>query len=192
VVGKDPVEVGRADVMSFLKAQRFGPVGSNVVRFPDGASGLALSTIRRRIGSVSGFYSHRDRGTVSANPVQRGMAVRSPVTRDKRVVALVRPVRQLPRVLEVAEVNRLLAALRTKRDRAIFEAMLFAGLRRCEALGLRQSDIKWSERRLFIADGKGGHQRIVPVSDCEDDLSVRAERPSTGWPMGSADRRVCR
>ncbi len=151
--------------MSFLKAQRFGPVGSNVVRFPDGANGLALSTIRRRIGSVSGFYSHLVAlGTVAANPVQRGMAVRSPVTRDKRVVPLVRPVRQLPRVLEVAEVNALLAALRTKRDRAIFETMLLAGLRRCEALGLRHDDIKWSERRLFIADGKGGHQRILPIS----------------------------
>jgi len=37
-------------------------------------------------------------------------------------------------------------------------------LRRCEVLGLRLEDVRAGERRLFVADGKGGHQRIVPVS----------------------------
>jgi len=44
------------------------------------------------------------------------------------------------------------------------EAMVLGGLRRCEVLGLRLGDIKAGERRLFIAEGKGGRQRIVPVS----------------------------
>jgi integrase/recombinase XerD len=166
VVGKDPLSVERRDVIEFVRAQRTPRDGSNVVRFPDGSGGLALSTVRRRLTSVSGFYSHLVAlGETAANPVQRGMAVRSPVTRDKRIVPLVRPVRQLPRVLEVAQVNALLAALRTKRDRAIVEAMLLAGLRRCEALGLHFEDVRWNERRLFIADGKGGHQRVVPITE---------------------------
>jgi integrase/recombinase XerD len=41
--------------------------------------------------------------------------------------------------------------------------MLLGGLRRCEVLGLRLGDVSVGERRLFIADGKGGRQRIVPV-----------------------------
>jgi len=45
------------------------------------------------------------------------------------------------------------------------EAMLFGGLRRCEVLGLRLQDVRPGERRLFIAEGKGGHQRIVPISN---------------------------
>ena len=44
------------------------------------------------------------------------------------------------------------------------EAMLLGGLRRCEVLGLRLEDVKAGERRLFVAEGKGGRQRIVPVS----------------------------
>ncbi|MGH2651051.1 MAG: tyrosine-type recombinase/integrase [Actinomycetota bacterium] len=44
------------------------------------------------------------------------------------------------------------------------EGMLLGGLRRCEILGLRLIDINAGERRLFIAEGKGGHQRVVPVS----------------------------
>jgi len=30
---------------------------------------------------------------------------------------------------------------------------------------LRLGDVRPGERRLFIAEGKGGHQRIVPISD---------------------------
>ena len=43
-------------------------------------------------------------------------------------------------------------------------AMVLGGLRRCEVLGLRLGDLHPAERRVFIADGKGGHQRLVPVS----------------------------
>jgi integrase/recombinase XerD len=42
--------------------------------------------------------------------------------------------------------------------------MAFGGLRRCEVLGLRLEDLRVAERRVFIAEGKGGHQRLVPVS----------------------------
>jgi site-specific recombinase XerD len=46
----------------------------------------------------------------------------------------------------------------------MIEAMLLGALRRCEVLGLRLEDIRPGEHRVFIADGKGGHQRWVPVS----------------------------
>ena len=79
-------------------------------------------------------------------------------------VPLLRTPRTLPRVLAPVEVDALLAALRTHRDRAMVLAMLLGGLRRCEVLGLRMQDVHAGERRLFVAEGKGGHQRIVPVS----------------------------
>lgn len=67
-------------------------------------------------------------------------------------------------MIDPDEVDVFMAALRTRRDRAIVEAMLLGGLRRCEVLGLRLEDVRPGEHRLFIADGKGGHQRIIPVS----------------------------
>jgi site-specific recombinase XerD len=82
-----------------------------------------------------------------------------------RGVPLLRTPRTLPRVLSPSEVDALLAALRTHRDRAMVLAMLLGGLRRCEVLGLRMPDVHAGERRLFVAEGKGGHQRIVPVSN---------------------------
>lgn len=77
---------------------------------------------------------------------------------------LVRGTRQLPRILDPAEVEALMAALRTRRDRAMVEAMLLGGLRRCEVLGLRLGDLRLGEWRVLVAEGKGGHQRLIPVS----------------------------
>jgi integrase len=77
---------------------------------------------------------------------------------------LVRTPRTLPRVLSPGDVDRLLGALRTRRDRAMVFAMLLGGLRRCEVLGLRLCDVNVGERRVHITCGKGGRERIVPVS----------------------------
>ena len=41
---------------------------------------------------------------------------------------------------------------------------LLAGLRRCEVLALRLEDLRLGEWRVFIVDGKGGHERLVPIS----------------------------
>jgi site-specific recombinase XerD len=79
-------------------------------------------------------------------------------------VPLVRLERRLPRILTPAEVDALTNALRTHRDRAMVAAMVLGGLRRCEVLGLRLEDLRVAERRVLIAEGKGGHQRLVPVS----------------------------
>ena len=70
---------------------------------------------------------------------------------------LVHVPRTLPKILAPAEVNALLGALRTQRDRAMVLAMVLGGLRRCEVLGLRLADVSVAERTLFIAQGKGGH-----------------------------------
>ena len=57
-----------------------------------------------------------------------------------------------------------MGALRTERDRAMVQAMVLGGLRRCEVLGLRLGDLRLGEWRVFIAEGKGGHERLVPLS----------------------------
>ena len=80
------------------------------------------------------------------------------------VQPLVRGGAPAARILEPDEVAALMAALRTQRDRAMVQAMVLGGLRRCEVLGLRLEDLRLGEWRVFVADGKGGHQRLVPVS----------------------------
>lgn len=165
VVGKDPTEVTPVDVLGFITAQRSPRGAGNVVRLVDGESGLSARTIRRRLSAVSGLYSYLIAcGEVAENPVPRGLATRRTRRRAQRGTPLVRTPRTLPRVLAPDEVNALVGALRTLRDRAMVEAMVLGGLRRSEVLGVRFEDIRPGEGRVFVAEGKGGHQRLVPVS----------------------------
>jgi integrase/recombinase XerD len=167
-VGKAPTEVTTADVFAFLTAQRAPRRGIKVVRLEDGEGGLAARTIARRLSSVAGLYAYlvaRGDAGVAVNPVPRGLSARRPgARRGAGGRALIRTPKTLPRVLSPADVDALIAALRRHRDRAMVEAMVLGGLRRCEVLGLRLGDINAGERRVFIAEGKGGRQRIVPVS----------------------------
>ncbi|HUH70797.1 MAG TPA: tyrosine-type recombinase/integrase [Mycobacterium sp.] len=168
VVAKEPAQVNASDVFAFLAVQRTPRLGERVVRLEDGEAGLAARTIARRLSSVRGLYAYltaRSDSGVTRNPVPTSLAARRPGgRRGKGGVPLVRTPRTLPRVLSPAAVDALVGALRTHRDRAMVEAMVLGGLRRCEVLGLRLEDVNAGERRLFIAEGKGGRQRIVPVS----------------------------
>ena len=165
---KQPADITTADVLAFIKAQRAPRRGAAVVRLEDGEAGLSARTIRRRLASLSGLFDYliarADAGVV-ANPVPRGLA-----TRGRRGGAgvrgtpLIRAPRTLPRVLAPADAEAFLGALRTHRDRAMVQVMLLGGLRRCEVLGLALPDLHPGERRVFVAEGKGGRQRIVPVS----------------------------
>ena len=165
-VAKTPARVTSADVMSFISAQRSGGVDAKVVKI-DRSEGLSPRTVRRRLSSVSGFYAYlmvRDDTSVTRNPVPRGLVTRHQRSGPRRRVPLVRTAVTLPKVLSPCDVDRLVAALRTERDRAMVDAMLLGGLRRCEVLGLRLEDIGSGERKVFIADGKGGRQRLIPMS----------------------------
>ena len=181
VVGKDPLRVEASDVFEFLAHQRGD---RTVIRLSDRESGLSARTIARRLSSVAGLYAYliaRGDTPITTNPVPRGLSTRRRGGRS-RTVPLVRVPRTLPKILAPAEVRALLEALRTDRDRAMVLAMLLGGLRRCEVLGLHLADIRVAERSLFIADGKGGHQRLVPVANpffvALGDY-LRGERPST-------------
>jgi integrase/recombinase XerD len=162
-VGKPVEQVRSADVLGFITGQRAGD-GERRLR-PVGSGGVSARTVARRLSSVSGLYAFLvARGDVAANPVPRGLPTRRERLRPRQGVPLVRASRTLPRILEPAAVEALLGALRTHRDRAMVTAMVLGGLRRCEVLGLRLGDLRVAERRVFIAEGKGGHQRVVPVS----------------------------
>ena len=164
VVAGPPDQVRPADVLGFITAQRTGRGGGRMLQ-PAGAGGVSASTVRRRLSIVSGFFAFlQARGDVAANPVPRGLPTRRERSRPGQGVPLVRAVRRLPRILAPAEVDALMAGLRTHRDRAMVAAMVLGGLRRCEVLGLRLEDLRVAERRVFIAEGKAGRQRLIPVS----------------------------
>jgi integrase/recombinase XerD len=164
---KEPSQITSRDVLNFIAAQRTPRTQTKVVRISDGGSGLSARTVARRLSSISGLFSYlvvRGDAGVTASPVPRALMTRRARKDGGRRAPLVRTPKLLPRILQPQEVDALMAALRTKRDRAMVEAMVLGGLRRCEVLGLRTADMQVGERKVFIADGKGGRQRVVPMS----------------------------
>ncbi|GAB3910129.1 hypothetical protein GCM10028826_18200 [Mucilaginibacter boryungensis] len=50
------------------------------------------------------------------------------------------------------------------RNHAIFSTFIFAGLRKSELLGLKYADVDVDNLTIFIRQGKGNKDRIVPIS----------------------------
>ena len=191
VVGKEPVDVRPADVLAFIGSQvKARPGAEKLVRIEDGSAGLAAATVKRRLAAVSAFYGYlltRGDAGVTANPVPRGLPTRRSRLRGGRGTPLIKGVRRLPRILDPVEVDALMGALRTDRDRAMVLAMVLGGLRRCEVLGLRLKDLRLGERRVLVAEGKGGHDRLIPLSPTFFGVLgeyLRHERP----PEATTDR----
>ena len=74
----------------------------------------------------------------------------------------------LPVVLTVEEIDNLMQQpdLNTPyglRDRAILEVFYSTGLRRSELIHLHQSDISLPRQTLYVREGKGGKDRLLPL-----------------------------
>lgn len=176
-VRKPVVSVTTADIFAFIKQQQELPAhrrmrGGLVPWGP----GLSSRTIQRRLAAVSGLYAYlivRGDTPVKVNPVPGGLPRRGQFESNRygngnghgmRTTPLFRTQRTLPRLLEREEVERFLGSLRTFRDRAMVLLMLLAGLRKSEVLGLRLEDLDLARGTVFVRDGKGGRQRLVPVA----------------------------
>ena len=118
---------------------------------------LGTSSIKRKVSAIKGFYKFLLReGDIEKNPAAS--------------ISLPKPDKRLPEVLSIESIVRLLdvmpdvtpAALRNK---AIMEVLYGCGLRVSELVGLNIDDCVINEGYLLV-HGKGGKDRISPISGC--------------------------
>jgi integrase/recombinase XerD len=141
-------DVGPADVRRYLRVLA--------------SEGLAATSRARRLSAVRQLFKFlAAEGRIPENPAE--------------TVAAPRRERPLPRILSVAEVDRLLAAASASaeaagRDRvpalrlaALIELLYATGLRVSELVSLPRRVLDGDERMLTIK-GKGGRERLVPMS----------------------------
>ncbi|MEQ6247893.1 site-specific tyrosine recombinase XerD [Sulfitobacter sp. HNIBRBA3233] len=131
------------------------------------AQGLAKSTRARRLSAIKQLYRFAfEEGLRSDNPA---IQISGP-GQDKR----------LPKVLSVEEVDRLLIAARETgrgthervRNTCLMELLYATGMRVSELVGLPVSAARGDPRLLLIL-GKGGKERMVPLSpDARDALAA--------------------
>jgi integrase/recombinase XerD len=150
--GADPLTASSDDARGFLKHRA--------------TAGLKPSSLARQLSSVRQFHKHLYlEGRRADDPT---MAIEGP-----------RRGRPLPKVLGVAEVDKLLAVaregleaegrtaserLKTARLSCLIELLYASGLRVSELIGLPKSAARAREPLIAIR-GKGGKERLVPISE---------------------------
>ena len=143
--------------------------------------GMAPSTTARRLAALRQIFGFLY--TEGLRPDNPAAALESP-----------RQVRALPKFLTEEQVDELLAAARRRtnpeglRLQALLEVLYATGLRVSELVGLPLASFRRDDRFLMVR-GKGGKERIVPLSDSARDsviryLNVRETFVARGDPAG--------
>jgi len=116
---------------------------------------LSTSTQSAYLSAVRRFFAYLDqRNVILKNPAQR---LRLPKAQ------------RLPRkALTEAQVRRLLetpspSSMIGQRDRAILELLYGTAIRRSECMRLNVFDVDLREQSLWVRDGKGRKDRLVPI-----------------------------
>lgn len=139
-----------------------GADGDALGRLADSWSSLSRATVGRKSAALRRFFGFlADEGHRSDDP---GKALPRPGT-----------ARPLPKILSHADVDRLFAAIveRVARDpmdpvdlrlSALIELLYGSGLRATELVSLPRAAVH-PDRPFLILRGKGGRERLVPISD---------------------------
>lgn len=111
--------------------------------------GMAPATTRRRISALRQFYRFLlQENTRADDPTSR-------LDAPKRA-------RALPKTLSSDEIERLIDAAETPRDRALIELLYGAGLRVSELVSLPLRAAKAGQPHMVV-EGKGGKERVVAL-----------------------------
>jgi len=113
------------------------------------------NSMLRKISSLRSFAKYlSNRGMIAINPF--------------KLLPAPKRAKQLPKFLSEADAARIMDAeispRHAARNKAVLELIYSSGLRRSEALGLNIGDINFAEGSVKVL-GKGGKERIVPVTD---------------------------
>jgi site-specific recombinase XerD len=132
---------------------------------------LSPNTVRVRTTAVRGLFAWAiDEDLLAADPSR---SLRPP-----------RKTRSVPRALSPAHVAAILTGCRDDTERLVVLLMAQEAMRRGEVARLSPEDIDAVERTALVR-GKGGHERLVPISDETWTLiDLVAELPRTPRAVG--------
>lgn len=142
------------------------------------------ATISRRINSLRSFFQWlTDEDHLLENPMK---GIRLP-RKEKRLPRYFRP-DELERLLSVPTMQHLL-------DKAVMYTFLNTGLRRQELINLTLSDVDTGAGLLYVRQGKGKKDRIVPLNTSvktaiREYLTVRPDVTSDALFIGMRSKRV--
>jgi integrase/recombinase XerD len=135
----DLEEIERTDIEGFVENEQ--------------DRGLKLSTVKTRLAIVKAFLRFMaDKGLIGEEVLPWKLKIKLPET--------------LPRAMDPEDVDRLLAAPGSERDRAMIVLLLRTGMRIGELLNTRMVDVNMTERKILIYEAQKNHLgRVVYFSD---------------------------
>jgi len=126
-----------------------------LMRKPNGRP-LSFRSQRARLVPVRGYFSWLTRDNVLlANPAADVQLPRM----EKRLPRAVLTAEEAERVIAVPDVADVVGL----RDRAILEVFYSCGLRRAELCKLRVVEVDFERHTLFVREGKGRKDRMIPI-----------------------------
>ncbi len=138
--------------------------------------GLSPATARRRISALRQFYRFLLQENV------RGDDPTARLDAPKRA-------RSLPKTLSLEEIERLIAAAETARDRALMELLYGAGLRVSELVSLPLRAAPKPGQEHMIIEGKGGKERLVALGrPALEALAAHLEARAGALPKAEAQK----
>jgi integrase/recombinase XerD len=137
------------------------------------AEGLSERTAARRLSALRQFHRFLVRETI--RPDDPTGDLDSP-----------KLPKSLPKYLGEAEVDALLAAARTATMRAALEILYATGLRVSELLSLPRAALA-GDAMLLLIRGKGGRERVVPLSDAARDAAAPLLAAKGKWLFPGRD-----
>jgi len=118
---------------------------------------LSVQEQRKRLSHIKIFLSHLTREDIIIfNPAFDMLMPRQPSTIPEFFLTR----EEMTRVLKTPDLN----ITRGVRDRTILEIFCASGIRRKEMTSLKITDIHFEKEVLFIRQGKGQKDRMVPIS----------------------------
>lgn len=145
-----PVEVTRAHIDRYQRSI-FYHRKKNGMPLSTGSQSLRLQVVR------SFFKWMAKKNHILWNPASEVELPRI----ESRLPKYVMTVSEAEQVLEMPDVETQLGV----RDRAILETLYSTGMRRMEILGLRIHDLDEERGTIFVQQGKGKKDRMVPIGD---------------------------
>ena len=144
---RDLEEIERRDIEGFVEHEQ--------------DRGMKLSTVKMRLGIVKAFLRFMtEKGLIGEEVFPWKLKIKLPDT--------------LPRAMDPEDVQRLLAAPGTERDRAMIVLLLRTGMRIGELLKTRMVDVNMTEQKILIYEAQKNHLgRVVYFSD---DAKVALEK----------------
>ena len=119
---------------------------------------LVISSQIKRLSSVKQYFAYLSkRHRVLYNPAAELQLPKAPAQLPRQILNI----NDVQKVMEMPDLN----TPEGQRDRAMLELLYSTGMRRMELANLSLYDIDFSRELVFVKEGKGRKDRVIPVGE---------------------------